>query len=141
MLASLDSDLDCVIAGIPATDFVRLATSHLPPPLRLVAELIGLDWESLRQMMRVVSPLALRPKVAWERRYLFAGLRDRLVPPEHVVDLWHHWDRPRLLWYQGGHVSFRWERPVKKLIKQALNESGLVGARREEPRVREAASA
>lgn len=141
MLASLDGDLDCVIAGIPATDFVRLATSHLPGPVRLLAEFIGLDWEALRQMMRVVSPLALQPKVPWERRYIFAGARDRLVPPEHVVDLWHHWDRPRLLWYHGGHVSFRWERPVKKLVKDALRECGLIGGVREEPRWPQAASA
>ena len=41
--------------------------------------------------MSVVSPLALMPRVAHERRYIFGAVADRLVPPDQVRDLWEHW--------------------------------------------------
>jgi hypothetical protein len=119
--------LSCVIAGIPATDFVRLACAHIPPGLKWLSEMAGFDWNGINRIMRVVSPLAIDPLVPRERRYLFAGVADSLVPPEHVVNLWNHWDQPRMLWYEGGHVSFRWDKQVKAMLREALEESGLTG--------------
>ena len=43
----------------------------------------------------MVSPLALEPRVAEERRYLYAAVADRLVPADQVYDLWRHWTSPR----------------------------------------------
>lgn len=127
LLASLERDLQCVIAGIPATDFVRLAFAQIPSAVRWLSDLAGLDWSAMERMMRVVSPMAFRPLVPHERRYLFAGVADRLVPPDHVLELWRHWGCPRLLWYQGSHISFRWEKQVKELVSEALQDSGLTG--------------
>jgi len=73
----------------------------------------------------VVSPLVLEPKLPKERRYIFGAIADRLVPPEQVRDLWRHWDRPRIDWYQGGHLTFRAHRSVVRLIARGLRESGL----------------
>ena len=56
---------------------------------------------------------------------LFGGVADRLVPPDQVWDLWRHWDRPRIEWYQGGHVSFRLHKRVNQMIDEALRESEL----------------
>jgi hypothetical protein len=36
-----------------------------------------------------------------------------------------HWDRPRIVWYQGGHVTFRFHAPVRQLLADAFRESGL----------------
>ena len=77
-------------------------------------------------MLRVISPLALPPRVPWKRRFLFAGVADRLAPPEQARDLWVHWERPRVLWYQGSHVSFFLEPEVRELIREALSETGVL---------------
>jgi pimeloyl-ACP methyl ester carboxylesterase len=53
-------------------------------------------------------------------RFVFAGRMDRLVPPEHVRDLWRHWDRPQTVWYDGSHMSFTWEPVVRRFVECAL---------------------
>ena len=128
LVAGLEPDLDCVIAGVPAADFVRLARHSAPPLLRWLAERAGFPWEAVERVLRLISPLALVPLVPRERRFLFAGLVDRLATPDHAHDLWEHWDRPRIAWYQGGHVSFCWEGAVQDLVHEALSCSGLVPA-------------
>jgi hypothetical protein len=82
----------------------------------------------MEEVLRVVSPLALEPRVPAERRYIFAAVADRLVPPDQVRDLWRHWGCPRIEWYQGGHMTFRAHPRVVRLIDEGLRESGLIGA-------------
>jgi dienelactone hydrolase len=125
-VASLDSELSCAIAGIPAADFSRLAWRHGARLAILYAERRGLLHDEVSEVLRVVSPLALQPQVKKERRYIFAGVADRLVPSEQVRDLWVHWDRPRIVWYQGAHVTFRMHAEVGRLFQDALRESNLL---------------
>lgn len=126
VLAGLDADLACVIAGMPATCYVALARAILPSLVVRAAECLGVAWDDLERLLRVVSPLALSPRVPRARRYLFAGTADRLVPLSGVTALWRHWDRPRLAWYEGTHVSFLLETTVRALLEEALEASGLV---------------
>jgi len=126
LTASLEERLDCVIAGIPATCFVRLLGSQLPEIAVRALARVGLPLERIETLLRVVSPLCMKPRVPRERRFLFAGLADRLATPEHARDLWHHWDRPRSEWYDGSHVSYLWEAPVRALVLEALTECGMV---------------
>jgi len=128
LLAGLEDDLDCVIAGAPATDFVRLLRRHLPPFVHRAAEAIGFPFDTIEQALRVVSPLSLPARVSHERRFVYAGLADTLVTPDHAHDLWRHWDRPTISWYEGGHVSFLWEAKVRELVYEALRGCGLVYA-------------
>jgi hypothetical protein len=79
----------------------------------------------LRDVKRVISPLDLAPRVPFERRYIFGAVGDRLVPPDQVRDLWLHWERPRIEWYQGGHLTFRAHAGVRRLVRDALREAGL----------------
>jgi hypothetical protein len=130
LLASVEEGLDCVIAGIPATDFVRLARSHTPLLLVRAAERAGFSFDRIERLLRVVSPLALAPKVAHERRFLYAGLADRLAAPEQARELWRHWGEPRTLWYHGSHVSFIWEPEIQTLLSEALTQTGLAPAPR-----------
>ena len=58
---------------------------------------------------------------------LFAGVADRLVPPDQPRDLWRHWGRPRIVWYQGGHLTFWLHREVRALVGEALRSGGLTG--------------
>lgn len=120
LLASLEDDLGCVIAGIPATDYVGLARWVLPGWLLRLAEYGGLSLDRVERLMRVISPLGFAPRVPWDRRFLYAATADRLVPPATVVALWEHWGRPRLDWYHGSHVSFGWEATVRSLLAEAL---------------------
>jgi hypothetical protein len=125
LLAGLDAELDCVIAGIPAADFLRLLRSHVPEFLIQGALRHGFPFDRIERLLTVISPLAIPPRVARERRYLYAGLGDRLAHPEHARELWRHWGEPRLDWYSGGHVSFLFERRAHELVRDALAASGL----------------
>ncbi len=125
LLASLEPELACAIAGIPAADFARLYYRHGPPLSVEDADRRGMRAERMQELFQVVSPLALRPKLARERRYIFAGLADRLVPPDQVRDLWRHWEEPAIQWYAGAHITFRMHPPVVRFISGALRASGL----------------
>ncbi|MFQ5478586.1 MAG: alpha/beta hydrolase [Candidatus Binatia bacterium] len=136
LLSGLDAGLACVIAGIPASNFAELAREHVTPFLRSTLDGMGLRWSEVHKLFRVISPLAVTPRVAHGGRFIFAGLADRLVPRSQVHQLWHHWERPRVHWYQGGHVSYNWEPSVKRFVEGALESSGLLVS----PRVRSIAA-
>jgi hypothetical protein len=55
--------------------------------------------------LRVVSPLAMDPRIPGAHRYIYAGRADRFVPPVVVERLWQHWGQPRIHWYPGSHLS------------------------------------
>jgi hypothetical protein len=99
---------------------------HGPPlHIRDAAE-EGIDQERTHEIMSVVSPLVLEPRVPKEGRSIFAAVCDRLVPADQPLDLWRHWGEPRIEWYQGGHVSFRAHAGVRRLVADGLREAGLV---------------
>jgi hypothetical protein len=125
LVASLEDDLACAIAGIPATCFLGVTRWNIPPPVLRVAEQLGVAWSEVARLLRVVSPLALAPRVGRDRRFIYAASADRLVPPDGVQALWEHWERPRLEWYEGSHLSFRLESKVRALVHEALARSGL----------------
>jgi hypothetical protein len=127
LLAALEADLAFVVAGIPPVCYLDLARWNLPASMLGFAERLGLfAWDSLARVLRVISPLALPPQVARDRRYLFAAIADRLVPPGHAIDLWQHWERPRLTWYAGSHVSFGWQPEVRTVLLEALRAARMV---------------
>jgi hypothetical protein len=126
LLASLDDDLACVIAGIPATDFARTFFRHGGPLQERAVAHIGLTVDQMSEVLRVVSPLVAEPKVPFAHRAIFAGIVDRLVPPEHVRDLWRHWGEPRIAWYPGSHLTFGMHPDVKRLIGDTLRGARLV---------------
>ena len=126
LLASLDDGLACAIAGVPLSNPARQNLFHSPAlPVRY-AESHGLTYDKLSAVSNVVSPLAMTPKVPWERRYLFGGIGDRIVPTCEVHDLWVHWERPSILWYQGSHLTFNLHKETAEFVARALQASGLV---------------
>lgn len=126
LLAGLDEEIACAIAGIPLADISRAVWRHGPSVLIQAGERRGIHRARTETLMRVVSPLALEPVVPHERRYIFAGVSDRLVTPDQVRDLWAHWEQPRIEWYQGAHLSFRFHPQVHRFVREALRNSGLV---------------
>jgi dienelactone hydrolase len=128
LLVGLDPGLACAIAGIPATDFSRLVARLAPHATLREVERLGLDWSVLRELLSVVSPLHLTPKLPRERLSIFGGTADHLVPADQVRDLWKHWGEPRMAWYPGSHLSFGREPQVRFLIDDALRHGGLVSS-------------
>lgn len=126
LFASLADGLDCVIAGIPLTDIGRMMERHGDLHQIQYAEHLGFDLGKVGEVFRVVSPLALDPRVPKSGRMIFGANADRLVPPDQVVDLWRHWEKPEIVWYAGSHVSFMSEQEVWAGVDRTLSEVGLV---------------
>ncbi len=124
VLAGLEDGLACAIAGVPPSDFVHTTTRRFAGPLELaLAESVGHDWEVQRAVERVVSPLAFAPRLEHSRRFVYGATGDRLVPAAQVRELWRHWDRPRILWSRGSHVSCLFERDVREFVAGALRDT------------------
>ncbi len=128
LLAGLDGDLSCAIAGMPAVCLPSLLEMHAPGQMLRSVERASLDWEDGRRVMSVVSPMHMPPLVPKERRYMFSGTGDRLVPIDHVRRLWRHWDSPKTHWYEGSHLSFTWQTEIGDFVHRALHEAGLLWA-------------
>jgi hypothetical protein len=128
LLSVLEPRLACVIAGIPVTDPAGLCFgTNFSEADRLALESSNITEERMRRALRVVSPLVLEPQVPVERRAIFGGVADRIVPPDQVRALVSHWDEPRTCWYQGSHMTFMWDREVRALVRSTLDEAGLLG--------------
>jgi len=125
LLAGLDGELACVVAGIPATDLAALVWEHGPAHVLHTAESRGLEHERAERVLRVVSPLAFVPLVPAERRWIFAGSADQLVPAAHVQRLVQHWGEPRTHWYEGAHLTFGVHAGVARHLAEALRGAGL----------------
>jgi len=123
LLATHEAGLDFVIAGIPVADFATVLWEHVPTPLRLYFEAEGLSRERYQRLLKVVSPLALAPKLPAERLHLFAGSADRVVPPAQPLKLARHWQR-NVHWFPGAHLTFRGERAVVRCIDDAMVGAG-----------------
>lgn len=126
LVASLEQQLSCAIAGIPATDIPDLYLRHSPPYVRRRALQSGALGAWADAVHSVVSPLVLTPQLSKEDRYIFAGAGDRMSTARQARRLWEHWDRPRIAWYAGGHVGFFMAAAVQTFIEEALAASGLV---------------
>ena len=126
LVAGLEPDLACAILGVPAVDLIDLIDHHTtrqrdPQYLRML--------DLARKVSVVVSPLSVTPQLALDRRFIYAGLADRLAHPRHQVGrLWDHWGRPEVVWYKGGHVAFSRNKGVGKFIRHALESTGLTAA-------------
>ena len=128
LMACLEDDLACAIAGIPACDFIDLFRRHMPRDYGEIPAEVEAFWSDARRVLSVISPLAMPPRIPRERRFIFAGLVDRLVPPAVVRELWEHWDRPQIGWYPGSHVSFLLEPTVREFLESAYRACGMVTA-------------
>lgn len=125
MVAGLEDDLACVIAGVPAVDFASLFGAHAPTRAG-----DSIDFGTLMSLSRsvhhVISPMTLAPRPPRERRFIYAGLADRLVDPhDQARMLWEHWQRPRIAWFHGSHTGFYFSSEARYFVHEALVESGL----------------
>jgi pimeloyl-ACP methyl ester carboxylesterase len=105
LLAELVDELACVIpiaapvhlGAFPSALFARSRHARRSAP--------PLTARELEDAYRVHSPLTHRLALPRDRALIVAGRGDRIVPPDHALNLWRHWRRPSLHWFGGSHVT------------------------------------
>ncbi len=118
LITQSEPDLACAIAGIPASRLAPMLGRLVEPRMTAGLAERGIGLNEVEQLFKVISPLAEPPKLALDKRYIFAGVADHMVPAEHVAELWRHWEKPRIEWYQGSHVSWLWEKSAQNLLDE-----------------------
>lgn len=124
LLASLENNLEAVIAAIPLADIASVLWEHGPQKLLRHIHAEGVGPQEVRRLLRVVSPLVLRPRVPVNRRFIMAGQADRVVPLPPILDLWRHWEKPALEWFDGTHLSVRREPDVPGKLEGFFAQAG-----------------
>ena len=132
LVTAFEDNLACVIAGIPAVDFPKVARDNQPWILRAyqVDEELEIDWALIRGVTHVVSPLAFETRVPKQHRFIFAAVADRVARPDQARALWRHWDQPEIHWFQSGHVTGVFKKSVREFVTRSLVSSGMVGEER-----------
>jgi hypothetical protein len=125
LLAGLVDDLDCVIAGVPTVDLAWVMRRNVPDEERYALDDRALLGEMADRIHVPVSPLSFQPKLPVERRFVYAGVADRMATPGQAHRLWKHWESGPVLWYRGSHIGFAWSREVRQFIDNALQASGV----------------
>jgi len=100
----------------------------MPWIMRRYDDEFELDWRVIRAITHVVSPLAMKPRIPREGRFIYAGIADRVVKPEHPRALWRHWDQPQIHWFSGGHVLGVFNKSVLPFLETSLRGVGMVVA-------------
>ncbi len=106
LLSCLETSAECVVVGSPAADPTRLFWQNALSLSTRYLKAEGIREEDTARLLRPVSPLAMEPLVGHDRRAIFAGIADRVVPPIEAASLWRHWQEPRIAWYRGTHRGF-----------------------------------
>lgn len=124
LAASLD-DVDAAVLLVPVADLGAVIAEKAAGPGPGGEEEAALAARS-QALLGPVSPLSLSPRVPRDQRLIVAGTLDQFVRPSaQAVPLWHHWDRPPLHWYHGGHVSVFWGKGVQDAVDGTLRSAAL----------------
>lgn len=128
LCAGLMPDLDFVLVGIPVADLLGLFRSHAPRHVLRRAEEYGIFSAETDSVLSVVRPTTFPARVGRDRRYIYAGIGDRMALPEQAHALWKHWNEPNILWYPGNHVGYMWSGDVRHYVDGVLtaNAAGSV---------------
>ena len=126
LLSCLDDGVDCVVVGSPAADPTRLFWQNALSLSTRYLKAEGVREEDTARLLRPVSPLAMEPLVLHDRRAIFAGVADRVVPPIEAVSLWRHWQQPRIAWYRGTHRGFLRIPEGRAVLEDTLRAAGVL---------------
>jgi len=115
-------DLACVVAGIPAVDFTSLARDNEPSAYQAYGRDLQTDWNLVQEVMYPISPLTFEPRLSVERRFIYAGVADRVARPNQARALWRHWGRPEIEWLSSGHVLASLKGDLKPLFRRIADQ-------------------
>lgn len=122
LVAGFVDELACLVAGIPAVDFSSLARDNEPWIFKAYGNELQTDWGLVDQVMYPVSPLTYAPRLPQEKRFIYAGVADRVARPEQARALWRHWGRPEIEWMSSGHVMGSMKRTLRPLLRRIAGE-------------------
>ncbi len=122
LVAGLEPDLDCVVAGLPAATVYRplIVAAARTPAVRREMESHDLLGESARAVHQVITPTAFPCQVPREGRFIYAGLADRVATPLEPYLLWEHWDKPTILWNKNTHIGTAASPQVRRFVRKAV---------------------
>ncbi len=128
LLGAVEDRLAVVIPNAAVTDLPSLIHSWHPASsvLSLALRTSGIPRAELDRALRFSSPLTYPPAVGPERRFIVAGLGDRLAPPEQSEWLWEHWDRCRMHWFPGNHVLHVNRVAYLREMREVMEAAGFV---------------
>jgi hypothetical protein len=129
LLAGLEPGLDFAVTGVPLCDMARMIDHHATSKMRTRAREHGLGVEPLHRLYSVVSPLSFTSKVPSDHTFMYAGVGDRMSTPGQAARLWQHWGQPKILWYEGSHLTFLWSGRVSRFLEEALADAGWIEPR------------
>ena len=130
LTAGLEEGLHCIFASIPPVDFTNLARDNEPWIMsRYYDDEVEMDWQLIRTITHVVSPLALPCRVPKGGRFIIAGVADRVVRPYQPRALWRHWEEPAIHWFSGGHVAGQFKTTIADFLDVSLRSAGMTPAR------------
>jgi hypothetical protein len=115
-------DLACVIAGIPAVDFASLARDNEPLAYKAYGGDMQTDWGLVREIIHPVSPLSFEPRLPIDKRFIYAGVADRVARPDQARALWRHWGKPEIEWLPSGHVLATMKDDAKPFLRRVVSE-------------------
>lgn len=122
LLSAFVEDLSCVIAGIPAVDFTSLARDNEPFVYKAYGGEMQTDWRVVRQVIHPVSPLSFDPLLPKSKRFIYAGVADRVARPDQARALWRHWGKPEIEWLSSGHVMATMRSNIKPFLRRIIAE-------------------
>lgn len=123
LLSCLEEEVDRVVVANPAVDPSHLFWRNALSLATRYLKTEGVTEERMDAALRVISPLAMEPVVPPDRRAIFAGVTDRVVPPVEALTLWRHWGRPRIEWYDGPHRAFLGTARGRAFLKDVLRDA------------------
>lgn len=126
LVAAFEEDLESIAVSIPMVDFATSARDNMPWIMKRYDETFDLDWEILREITYVVSPLTFPPKVPKNRRFILAGIADRVARPPQPRALWRSWGEPEIEWFSGGHVLGVFNGALEPFLERTLRQSDMV---------------
>jgi hypothetical protein len=65
-----------------------------------------------------VSPLTFQPQLPVEKRFIYAGVADRIARPDQARALWRHWGKPEIEWMASGHVLASLKTDLRPLLQR-----------------------
>ena len=129
LLAGLEADLDCVIAGTPLVDVVELVRSHVMRYEHGEHEVMEVIRDpSTQRLNALICPLAFPPLPPKPNRVIYAAIADRIATPEQAVALWEHWEEPETLWLPAGHIGAVFARKTRDFVEAAMRSRGIVAS-------------
>ncbi|MGH9136010.1 MAG: alpha/beta hydrolase family protein [Acidimicrobiales bacterium] len=126
LLAATDDRLHVAIPNAAVTDLSTLVNQWAPAGqlLSLGLRLHQTPRSLVDHALSVHSPLTYPCLVPKDRRFIIAGLGDRLAPPEQSEALWEHWDRCLVHWFPGNHTFHVRQGTYLKQMARFLDATG-----------------